>query len=83
MPFKLAAGASTNIQLCTVSVTCANLPMTNEVTVSARIDTEETHVCGYDRNGNPVTTASECFAVVVCVPPGACRVTLGVQPIPA
>jgi len=76
VPFPLAAGASIDIQLCTVSLTCDRLPLTNSVVVTAQVDTSG-GVCGWDRNGNPVTTSTECEAVVLCVPPAGCRVTGG------
>lgn len=75
-PFSLAAGACTNLELCMVTLSCDRLPLTNEVTVTAQVDTSG-GVCGYDQNGRPITTASECEAVVLCEKPGACRVTGG------
>ncbi len=68
-PFSLAAGAQTNLILCTVPAGCRE-PMdeTNTVSVSANVDsTVAPFICALDSDGQPITVGSSCQAVVSCI----------------
>lgn len=78
-PFALKVGASTNITLCTHEFRCGELPLLNQITVTADIDNRQGQ-CNYDQYGQLITVHSECDAVLECLPPaGGCRVTGGGQ----
>lgn len=82
-PFILDAGQSTApIPLCTNTVTCPIAPVTNTVSIFANqysVGTNHTAICGHDITGadTNITVASQCSAILSCVPPNACRVTGG------
>jgi len=65
-PFSLAAGAETNIVLCTVPLTCSSIGGgTNTVTVTANVNGSVTpFICALDTNGQPISVTSSCQAVV-------------------
>jgi hypothetical protein len=56
---------------CTVLLTCTNLPIINDVTVTGQASTNS-GFCAYDFNGSNVTVRTTCRSVVECVarPPG-------------
>ena len=68
-PFSLAAGAQTNITLCTVPIRCTAIgDGTNTISVSANVDSSVSpFLCALDSNGAPITVNSTCQAVVSCV----------------
>ncbi len=68
-PFSLAAGAQTNIVLCTVPIICTSVAdTTNTITVSANVDsTVAPFICALDSTGQPISVSSSCSAVVSCV----------------
>jgi uncharacterized repeat protein (TIGR01451 family) len=77
-PFSLAAGASTTIELCSVQLTCANLPLTNVVNITADVDRGTNNLCVYDAiRGTNVSVSTSCDAVVACQAPEGCRTTGG------
>ena len=80
-PFSLPAGGSTNILVCSNSVSCTNgfEGITNSVSVVATdfTLTNGTPVCGIDINNTNIVVTSECSATLLCGQPAACRVTGG------
>jgi len=77
-PFSLAAGSVTIFELCSVQLTCAQLPLTNTVFISAAIDRGTNNLCVYDAaHGTNVTVGTHCDAIVACEAPGGCRTTGG------
>src|ERR1051325_1392336 len=63
--FTLAAGGSTNLSLCTINVACIDLPLNNQVTVTAEVRPLMGE-CGRDITGAPATVSSTCDALVRC-----------------
>ncbi len=74
--FSLAAGAQTNILLCTVPLACTSIgDGTNTISVSANVDSSVSpFLCALDTNGAPIAVNSTCSAVVSCI--GTSSVTL-------
>jgi hypothetical protein len=66
-PFVLLAGGSTNITLCTIPLTCHELPFDNTIMVTASLKPDSAE-CATASNGVPITVTSECSAMV----DGAC-----------
>jgi hypothetical protein len=75
IPSLLIGESVTNV-LCTATVSCADAPITNTVSVVADVATGTNTYCAYDINGTNITVRSECEAVVLCSK-GGCRETGG------
>ncbi|MFM1767852.1 MAG: hypothetical protein RJA22_381 [Verrucomicrobiota bacterium] len=76
--FNLASNSCRTQILCTVSLTCDDLPIWFTNLITAQIDTSNGQ-CGYDLRGSNITVqvAGDCRMQVACEPPNACRVTGG------
>jgi hypothetical protein len=65
VPFFLAAGACETNVICTVDLTCPNVPSNSIITVTAAVNTVS-NLCGYDIQGRPITVRSQCEAILEC-----------------
>jgi hypothetical protein len=72
--FSLPAGGSTNITLCSDSVTCP-IDQSFSVVVTGVVDSDATHCGVYDLSGHPIIVCSSCPGTVECSGTGGCTIT--------
>jgi hypothetical protein len=70
-PFNLAAGASTNIQLCLGLVTCP-ASMTLDVTVTGEVMSDTNHCAIYTSGDANISVCSSCMGSISCSPSPGC-----------
>jgi hypothetical protein len=73
LPFSLPAGGSTNVTLCSDSVSCP-VDQHFSIMVTGAVDSDAAHCAVYDLTGSPITVCSSCMGTVECSPTGGCAV---------